>query len=257
MIRIFKRESELEVWMLKDDRFQLYALHRICYWSGRLGPKEREGDRQAPEGFYAVGLGQLHHVGRHPRSLNIGFPNQFDRAAGRTGSYILVHGGCTSVGCFAMTDAVMEQIYAVSEQALFAGQESIQIQIFPFRMSDENLATQTGNKWYPFWTNLRQGYDAFESTRMPPNVGVCRRSYVITTQTDHQQSAIDACSEEQAIASAAPVSRMLAAKSLSTSKRAKHMAASRTAHRAATSRSVRATIKGRSRRAAHAGSVSG
>src|SRR6476661_2391420 len=195
MIRIFKRESELEVWMLKDDRFQLYALHRICYWSGRLGPKEREGDRQAPEGFYAVGLGQLHHVGRHPRSLNIGFPNQFDRAEGRTGSYILVHGGCTSVGCFAMTDTVMEQIYAVSEQALFAGQESIQIQIFPFRMSDENLARQIGNKWHPFWSNLKQGYDAFEATRMPPSVGVCRRSYLITTETDHQQSAMDACSE--------------------------------------------------------------
>ena len=106
MIRIFKRESQFEVWMLKGDRFALYAVYPICYWSGRLGPKEREGDRQAPEGFYFVGVQQLHLIGRHPRSLNIGFPNAFDRASGRSGSYILVHGGCTSVGCFAMTDPV-------------------------------------------------------------------------------------------------------------------------------------------------------
>ena len=131
MIRIFKRESQLEVWMLKDARFELFAVHPICYWSGRLGPKEREGDRQAPEGFYSVGIQQLHLIGRHPRSLNIGFPNAFDRASNRTGSYILVHGGCTSVGCFAMTDPVMEQIYALSEKALHGGQDKIQVQIFP------------------------------------------------------------------------------------------------------------------------------
>src|SRR5262249_17473826 len=106
-IRIFKAESELEVWLLRGSQYELFATYPSCQWSGTVGPKLREGDKQNPEGFYSVGPRQLHRVGRWPRSLNIGFPNSFDRAYGRTGSYILVHGGCSSIGCFAMTNAVM------------------------------------------------------------------------------------------------------------------------------------------------------
>ncbi|MGE3711643.1 MAG: hypothetical protein AB7G35_18480, partial [Hyphomicrobiaceae bacterium] len=109
-IRIFKAESELEVWMRKGDAFVHFSTYPICHWAGTLGPKLKEGDKQNPEGFYAVGPYQLHHIGRWPRSLNIGFPNTYDRALGRTGSYLLVHGGCSSVGCYAMTNAVMEEI---------------------------------------------------------------------------------------------------------------------------------------------------
>ena len=199
MIRIFKREAQLEVWMLRDARFQLFAVYPICNWSGKLGPKEREGDRQAPEGFYSVGIQQLHLIGRHPRSLNIGFPNDFDRASNRTGSYILVHGGCTSVGCFAMTDPVMEQIYTLSEQALHAGQDKIQVQIFPFRMTEANLAAEAGNKWYVFWRNLKQGYDVFETTRTPPTVGVCRKSYVIAPESEGDLIATEDCADENPI----------------------------------------------------------
>ena len=94
MIRIFKAEAQLELWMQKDGRFELFAAYAICYWSGKLGPKLHEGDKQAPEGLYTVGIGQIHHKGRWPRSLNIGYPNAFDRAYARTGSLILVHGGC-------------------------------------------------------------------------------------------------------------------------------------------------------------------
>src|SRR5262245_49410414 len=104
MIRIFKAESELEVWLQKEDRFELFAIYPICFWSGRLGPKVREGDRQAPEGFYMVTTQQLHRRGRHPRSLDLGYPNALDRAYARTGSYILLHGGCRSIGCYAMTN---------------------------------------------------------------------------------------------------------------------------------------------------------
>jgi murein L,D-transpeptidase YafK len=199
MIRIFKRESQLEVWMLKDARFELFGAYPICYWSGKLGPKEREGDRQAPEGFYSVGIQQLHLVGRHPRSLNIGFPNAFDRASNRTGSSILVHGGCTSVGCFAMTDPVMEQIYTASEQALYAGQDKIQVQIFPFRMTEANLAAEAGNKWYGFWRNLKRVYDIFEATRTPPAVRVCRRDYAIAPEADGDLVAPEDCANEDPI----------------------------------------------------------
>ena len=121
MIRIFKAESELELWMQKDERFELFATYPICKWSGKLGPKQHEGDRQAPEGMYAVGMPQIHRKGRWPRSLNIGYPNAFDRAMERTGSYILVHGGCSSTGCFAMTNPQMEEIYRLSERGPEAG----------------------------------------------------------------------------------------------------------------------------------------
>jgi murein L,D-transpeptidase YafK len=166
--------------MQKEDRFELFATYSICKWSGRLGPKLREGDRQAPEGVYAVGMPQIHRKGRWPRSLNIGFPNAFDRAMSRTGSYILVHGGCSSTGCFAMTNPQMEEIYRLSEEALIQGQGHVPIHVFPFRMTEANLKTYSDSKWQPFWRNLKDAYDIFERTRVPPQVSVCGKRYVVT-----------------------------------------------------------------------------
>jgi murein L,D-transpeptidase YafK len=178
-IRIFKQESELELWTLKDERFELYATYPICFWSGKLGPKLREGDRQAPEGLYSVGLSQIHHQGRLPRSLDIGFPNSFDRANARTGSYILVHGGCKSTGCFAMTDPMMDEIYSLTEQALRQGQDRFQVHVFPFRMTEANLAVHANGEWQEFWLSLKEAYDLFERTRIPPKVGICGKRYVV------------------------------------------------------------------------------
>jgi murein L,D-transpeptidase YafK len=180
MIRIFKAESELELWLQKDDRFELFAIYPICFWSGRLGPKQREGDRQAPEGFYTVATRQLHRRGRHPRSLDLGFPNALDRAYARTGSYILVHGGCQSIGCYAMTNPVMEEIYALSEQALLRGQERVQVHVFPFRMTEDNMKVFSDHQWHEFWQSLKSGYDMFERTRVPPRIGVCDKKYVVS-----------------------------------------------------------------------------
>ncbi len=179
MIRIFKAESELEVWLRKDDRFELFATYPICFWSGKLGPKLREGDRQAPEGLYSVGPTQLRRRGRWPRSFDIGFPNELDRARSRTGSYILVHGGCTSTGCYAMTNPVMDEIYALSTQALQQGQHHMPVHVFPFRMTEANLAQHADSVWHPFWQNLREAYELFERTRVPPRVSVCGRKYMV------------------------------------------------------------------------------
>jgi murein L,D-transpeptidase YafK len=179
MIRIFKAESELELWMRKDDRFELFATYPICKWSGKLGPKQHEGDRQAPEGMYAVGMPQIHRKGRWPRALNIGYPNAFDRAMDRTGSYILVHGGCSSTGCFAMTNQQMEQIYRLSEEALKEGQPYIPIHVFPFRMTESNLKAYSDSRWQSFWRNIKDAYDVFERTRVPPQVSVCGKQYVV------------------------------------------------------------------------------
>ena len=178
-IRIFKAESELEIWIRRGGQFTLFATYPICHWAGTVGPKLREGDRQNPEGFYSIGSRQLQRAGRWPSSLNLGFPNSYDKANGRTGSYILVHGGCSSVGCYAMTNAVMAEIFALTEEALRRGQSRIPVHVFPFRMSDTNLARHATSPWGEFWRNLKEGYDAFEATLVPPRVGLCDKRYVI------------------------------------------------------------------------------
>lgn len=180
-IRIFKSESELELWMRKDNgAYVLFETYPICHWSGTLGPKLLEGDKQNPEGFYTVTRSQLHLIGRWPRSLNLGFPNDFDKSQGRTGSYILIHGGCTSVGCFAMTNAVVAEIFDLAEQALKrGGQSHVHVHAFPFRMTDAHLAAHRSSPWYDFWANLKEGYDAFEQTHVPPRVGICSKRYAI------------------------------------------------------------------------------
>ncbi len=183
LIRIFKAQSELELWLRKGDRFELFAVYPVCHWSGTLGPKLREGDKQTPEGFYTVTRRQLHRIGRHPRSLNLGFPNAFDKSQARSGSYILVHGACSSVGCFAMTNAVIEEIYNLTEAAIQQGQEHVPVHVFPFRMTAENLAKHTDSPWSEFWLNLKDGHDAFERTRRAPRVNVCNGRYEFAEAT--------------------------------------------------------------------------
>ncbi len=178
-LRIFKAESELEVWVHTGKHYKAFATYPICHWAGTLGPKLREGDKQNPEGFYSVGRRQLRRQGRWPHSLNIGFPNQFDRAHKRTGSYILLHGGCSSIGCFAMTNAVMAEIFTLVRAAIRRGQPRVPIHVFPFRMTAANLRKQEGQPWFAFWANLKQAYDAFEATKVPPRIGLCDKRYVI------------------------------------------------------------------------------
>jgi murein L,D-transpeptidase YafK len=182
-IRIFKAESELEIWMKRGGKFVLLDIYPMCHWSGTVGPKVNEGDKQSPEGFYTVGRKQLHLFGRHPRSLDLGFPNALDQALNRTGSFILIHGGCSSVGCFAMTNTVTAEVYDLTEKALKAGQDRVHVHVFPFRMTEANLAGYQNNPWIGFWRNLKQGYDAFEQTRLPPRVGICGKNYTVLRAT--------------------------------------------------------------------------
>lgn len=177
MVRVFKSEAELEIWMKRDNTYVLFATYPICNWSGTLGPKLAEGDKQTPEGFYTITRRQLHQIGRWPRSLNLGFPNVYDQAKARSGSYILVHGGCSSVGCFAMTNPVINEIYRLTQAAIVRGQDHVPMQVFPFRMTDANLAKHAKSDWRDFWLNLKEGYDAFEATKLPPRVRVCDGRY--------------------------------------------------------------------------------
>ncbi|ODR98256.1 hypothetical protein AUC69_10215 [Methyloceanibacter superfactus] len=180
LVRIFKAESELEVWKQKDDgRYYHFKTYPICAYSGGLGPKVKQGDRQAPEGFYLISRDQLNPRSKYHLAFNIGFPNAYDRSLGRTGSNLMVHGDCTSAGCYAMTDAVIEEIYILAREALNAGQASFQVQAYPFRMTSANLAAHTKDDWYDFWRNLKEGYDYFETTRLPPTVAVCEKRYLV------------------------------------------------------------------------------
>ncbi len=178
-VRIFKEESEFEVWKYKDGRFQHFRTYPICAWSGELGPKVQQGDRQAPEGFYTVSRAQMNPHSLYHLAFNIGFPNTYDQANGHSGSALMVHGNCKSAGCYAMTDAYIEEIYILAREAFNAGQTKFHVQALPFRMTTWNMMRHRLNEWYPFWVKLKEGYDAFEETGKPPIVKVCGKQYLV------------------------------------------------------------------------------
>jgi murein L,D-transpeptidase YafK len=196
MARIFKEEGKLEIWKEKTNgRYDLIATYDICKWSGQLGPKYIEGDRQAPEGFYTVRPSSMNPNSKYHLSFNIGYPNAYDRANGRTGANLMVHGACSSSGCYSMTDDQMEQIYAFARDSFRGGQTEFQIQAFPFRMNAVNMARYRNDPNYPFWQMLKEGYDQFEITKVPPKVDVCEKRYVFNRvpEGEAQFSPTQAC----------------------------------------------------------------
>jgi murein L,D-transpeptidase YafK len=182
LIRIFKEESELEVW--KQDttgHFQIIKTYPICRWSGDLGPKLHEGDRQAPEGFYTITSKLLNPNSNYYLAINTGFPNSFDKANDRDGAFLMIHGDCWSSGCYAMTDGQISEIYAMARDSLL-GQPSFQVQAYPFRLTPANLARHRTNPHMAFWKMLKIGNDHFEATHLDPRVDVCDRRYVFDAQ---------------------------------------------------------------------------
>ncbi|WP_368077111.1 L,D-transpeptidase family protein [Mariluticola halotolerans] len=179
LIRIYKDESALEVWKrVKGGTYKYFKSYEICSWSGELGPKIREGDRQAPEGFYSITPGLMNPRSNYYLAFNTGFPNKFDRVHGRTGSDLMVHGDCSSRGCYAMTDEQIAEIYALGREAFKGGQRTFELQIFPFRMTAANLAKHRNSPHIDFWRNLKEGYDAFEISRQVPKWDVCEKRYI-------------------------------------------------------------------------------
>jgi murein L,D-transpeptidase YafK len=179
LIRAYKKEAELEIWKMKrNGEYALIKSYPMCRWSGQLGPKIREGDRQVPEGFYAITPGQMNPNSSYHLAFNVGYPNALDRAQGYTGGAIMVHGACSSAGCFSMTDDQMEEIYAITREAFAGGQRAIQMQSYPFRMTPENLARHRLDPNMAFWRQLKEGSDRFEVTKREPQVNHCGRRYV-------------------------------------------------------------------------------
>jgi murein L,D-transpeptidase YafK len=185
LIRTFKKEAELEVWKRsKDGRFVHLKTFPICRWSGQLGPKTQQGDRQTPEGFYSVTPKQMNPNSSYYLSFDIGFPNAYDKARGASGAYLMVHGACTSAGCFAMTDDGISEIYAIARDAFAGGQRAFQFHSFPFRMTAENMARHRSDPNIEFWRQLKEGSDRFEATGEEPAVKVVEGRYAFGPAKD-------------------------------------------------------------------------
>ncbi|WP_192847111.1 murein L,D-transpeptidase family protein [Aureimonas sp. AU4] len=183
LLRLYKEESELEVWKQKTDgTFALLKTYPICAWSGKLGPKKVEGDRQAPEGFYNIGPGSLNPESSYHLAFDIGYPNAYDKANGFTGQHLMVHGSCNSSGCYAMDDKQVEELYALARHAFQGGQREFQFQAMPFRMTPQNMARHSNSEHYAFWRMLKEGSDRFDLTHRPVAVGVCEKRYVFDAQ---------------------------------------------------------------------------
>jgi murein L,D-transpeptidase YafK len=183
-IRIFKEDMALEIWMKHETGFRLFRTYSICnYGSGGLGPKTRQGDGMAPEGFYFVTPSQLNPASDFHLAFNLGYPNRYDTYHGRTGSALMVHGECVSIGCYAMTNSGIEEIYTIADAAFRNGQPFFRVHIFPFKMTGENMTKHKDSEWHEFWLNLKEGYDWFEdNNRIPPDVIVGDGRYVFKNQ---------------------------------------------------------------------------
>lgn len=178
-IRVFKETEELELWMRSGGKFKLFKIYPVCtYGSKGLGPKLQEGDGIAPEGFYAANPNSLNPNSSYHLSFDTHYPNSYDRAHNRTGSALMIHGSCVSIGCYAMTDEGIEEIYTIVEKAFRAGQGEIKIHLFPFRMTDENMERHKESEWYEFWQNLKEGYDLFENSGVPPSYKIKNLMYI-------------------------------------------------------------------------------
>ncbi len=178
-VRVFKLENEMEVWLKNPaGRYTLFRTYPICNWSGKLGPKLKEGDKQAPEGFYVVNARQMNPKSKYHLSFNIGYPNAYDKAHKRTGTHLMVHGGCSSSGCYAITDDAITELFILAREAFTKGQRDFPVAAFPFRPSEEQLARSAEHPWYGFWLNLKEGYDLFEKYRVPPVAAVRDGRYV-------------------------------------------------------------------------------
>lgn len=194
VLRIFKEEGRLELWKSdRTNRFKLVRNYKICAWSGKLGPKMKEGDRQAPEGFYPLSRANMNPNSSYYLAINTGFPNNYDRANKASGTHLMIHGACSSSGCYSMTDEQMVEIFAFARDAFDGGQSAIQLQAFPFRMTAENMARHRNNPNIEFWKMLKVGYDHFEVTKRPPEVNVCEKKYVFNQQADKPFAPAGAC----------------------------------------------------------------
>ncbi|MEQ1964257.1 murein L,D-transpeptidase family protein [Xenorhabdus khoisanae] len=188
-IQIFKEEKLLELYTKnRNGRYQLTQSYPICNYSGGLGPKTLKNDFKSPEGFYHVSIKQLNPNSRYYRAINLGFPNEFDKSKGYSGNNLMIHGECKSIGCYAMTNRYIEEIYQYAEKALYHGQHEIKINIYPFRMTSQNMGRHKHNDNYQFWKQLQPAYEYFANTGIPATISIIDGRYVVNEKTGNPSS---------------------------------------------------------------------
>lgn len=174
-LRMFKEDRELELWVGQGGRpMVLLSTYPVCAASGELGPKRMEGDLQVPEGFYEVS--QFNATSSYHLALKVSYPNASDRVrsdARHPGGLIYLHGGCASIGCIAIEDEPVEEVYLL---ALDAKVRAIPFHIFPFRMTAQALEAHAGSPHAAFWNELAPGYQQFEASHHPARIKVDAKS---------------------------------------------------------------------------------
>ncbi|MET4076133.1 L,D-transpeptidase family protein [Hymenobacter sp. UYCo722] len=167
LFRLLKTHRELEVWARNRDGggpFELLHAYPLAATSGTLGPKRRAGDGQVPEGFYEID--RFNPSSNFHLSLGLNYPTAAERARGEPdpGGDIFIHGGKVTIGCLPITDAGIEEVYLLAVLARAAGQQSIPVHIFPFPITNEELAKRAGSPHLAYWRELQPGYAYFEKT---------------------------------------------------------------------------------------------
>lgn len=176
-IRIFKEERILEIWIKDSSKYRLFKTYPVCYFSGGFGTKTRENDGKSPEGFYTIAPLQLNPSSHYHLAINIGYPNQLEKIKGYSGTDIMIHGNCVSIGCYAMTDPQIDDIYTLVYKTFKAGQTVIPLHIFPFKLNANNMKRSSWSSYFSHWKNMKAGYDLFESKHIPPVVSVVNKQY--------------------------------------------------------------------------------
>ncbi|UOQ99161.1 hypothetical protein MUN81_06615 [Hymenobacter sp. 5317J-9] len=163
-IRLLKSRAELEVWARTPGSgpFQLFEAYPLAATSGTLGPKRRAGDLQVPEGFYEID--RFNPKSNYYLSLGLNYPNAADRALGEPnpGGDIFIHGGEVTIGCMPITDAGIEEVYLLAVAARAGGQAVIPVHIFPFPITETELAKRRNSPNLAFWRSLMPGFSYFE-----------------------------------------------------------------------------------------------
>jgi len=178
-IRVFKHEKLVEVWLKpqNEKEYRLFKTYPICYYSGDLGPKRKQGDGQVPEGFYSIAV--FNPYSSYHLSLGVSYPNASDKIIGKSnlGGDIMIHGNCLSIGCIPITDVFIKELYVLAVEAKNAGQAGIPVHIFPIRMDAAGMAYlnstyESNAALQAFWKNIQTGYAHFEEKKKLPKVSV-------------------------------------------------------------------------------------
>jgi murein L,D-transpeptidase YafK len=177
-LRAFKHERELEVWAgARGQPLKKVKTYPFCAASGELGPKRRQGDLQVPEGFYTIDL--FNPRSDYHLSIRVSYPNESDRILGQQplGGAIMVHGNCVSIGCIAIEDGPIEELYILTLDSRAKMGRNVPIHIFPRRLDAAGLAElrklpHATEALLAFWRGLEPGWRFFEETQRPPRVSV-------------------------------------------------------------------------------------